>query len=485
MGLVFLLVVIGLLLVLLLRPNLTGWEIPYWTAPLAGVLILGCSGKIPRSVFHAGFFGDDSIQPYAVLIFFMTQAYLCIALDSSGLFTRIAHQLTLKAGDSGVKAFSYFFLMSSIITLITSNDIVILTLTPIITHFNALSRTSNPEVFLLGKFFAANVLSCGLLTGNPTNIIVSIAADISFPEYSLWMTLPTIISGCVLYLMFRIVFKSALRAPININMSSMRELEASEKKAFDRRSAIVGSVILVSCLMCLAFTPLLKFPPHYITSFFCIIYLCLNLFVLMPFWKSKFPVKNNLFQEVEEEEQELRSDEQEKYTGKTEEAAPTTRSSNLGIIRSLPWSVVPFVLSMFILVESLDYAGYVQNFADAFAKVARSGKISAMLCMWITSTIFGNILNNQPMTILFTKILLKTPKYSSFKLSAFALILGSNVTANLTFVGALAGIMWIRILRSKESFISPLTFAFYGLLTMIPVSLTFIFVLLIESFVLG
>ena len=57
------------------------------------------------------------------------------------------------------------------------------------------------------------------------------------------------------------------------------------------------------------------------------------------------------------------------------------------------------------------------------------------------------------MTILFTRILLS----DNYKLdkpqklgSMFSLILGSNFGACFTIIGALAGIMWINILRNKN-----------------------------------
>jgi arsenical pump membrane protein len=43
-----------------------------------------------------------------------------------------------------------------------------------------------------------------------------------------------------------------------------------------------------------------------------------------------------------------------------------------------------------------------------------------------------------------------------------ALALGSNVGANLTLIGALAGIMWISILKNRGFFLSFAKFAKWG-----------------------
>jgi Na+/H+ antiporter NhaD/arsenite permease-like protein len=117
------------------------------------------------------------------------------------------------------------------------------------------------------------------------------------------------------------------------------------------------------------------------------------------------------------------------------------------------------------------------------------------------SIIACNLINNQPMTIAFTRILLH-PKFAGvvspaiLKGASFAVILGSNLGANFTLIGAipgismyrlstdhgklvlsvtitgaLAGVMWARILQEKGLVIGYFQFAKYGLLMMIPVAM--------------
>ena len=57
-----------------------------------------------------------------------------------------------------------------------------------------------------------------------------------------------------------------------------------------------------------------------------------------------------------------------------------------------------------------------------------------------------NILNNIPMTLAYGSILSNT---ENIKL-VYATIIGSNIGALLTPVGALAGIMWLRILKANN-----------------------------------
>jgi arsenical pump membrane protein len=89
----------------------------------------------------------------------------------------------------GAKKFLfYFFFLSSVITLFTSNDIVILTLTPIIFYFGKHAKVRMMP-YLIAEFFAANIWSMFLYIGNPTNIIVAMASGL---PVSRCVTPPTI-----------------------------------------------------------------------------------------------------------------------------------------------------------------------------------------------------------------------------------------------------------------------------------------------------
>lgn len=56
-------------------------------------------------------------------------------------------------------------------TLFTSNDIVILTLTPLVLYASKEAKI-NVIPFLIVQFYAANILSAAFIIGNPTNVIV-------------------------------------------------------------------------------------------------------------------------------------------------------------------------------------------------------------------------------------------------------------------------------------------------------------------------
>jgi len=120
------------------------------------------------------------------------------------------------------------------------------------------------------------------------------------------------------------------------------------------------------------------------------------------------------------------------------------------------------------MVESLSYSGWVDLFASSLSTVS-GDLLTAVVGLGFLSSFASNFMNNQPMTILFTKILQNSNFLASSVIQKgcmYALILGSNFGANFTLIGALAGIMWSKILLDKGVTISFKEFAKNGFLVM-------------------
>ena len=217
-----------------------------------------------------GLLGSPQIRPYMILILFFSLAYICISIDMTGFFSYVALQAAKKSGSSGKKLFFYFYLLSSVLTTFTSNDIVILTLTPIILYFTKYTKL-NPVPYLIGQFFAANIWSITLYVGNPTNIIVAQAYALTFIGYSRWMVLPTVVAGVTCYLLLYFIFRSeiskALCVPEIDPVSALK----------DKFGAIRGVIILGICLVLLALAPAFNLDMGIITFIFAVVMMGLDL----------------------------------------------------------------------------------------------------------------------------------------------------------------------------------------------------------------
>jgi Na+/H+ antiporter NhaD/arsenite permease-like protein len=175
-----------------------------------------------------------------------------------------------------------------------------------------------------------------------------------------------------------------------------------------------------------------------------------------------------------------------------------------GVMDRMPWKLLPFVVSMFTLVEALSASGWVTLLASSLASAtAGSSTVAASIFMLVVSSLACNLLNNQPMSVLFSRAVLdpvfinsfaaaaglaaaatedKNTPYTqatlaavrelpAFKACIYSLVAGSNLGANITLIGALAGIMWSSVAKAKGITITYLQFAKVGAVIMIPVVL--------------
>jgi len=150
---------------------------------------------------------------------------------------------------------------------------------------------------------------------------------------------------------------------------------------------------------------------------------------------------------------------------------PTLKAS----IQMLPWRIVPFVFGMFTLVEGMRKSGWIDSVAEILVSAIPSASSSGSLilpifvsCYLMTSVtiLLSNLINNQPATILLTRVII-SPGFMSLpeavrSVGMFGVILGSNLGANFTLIGALAGIMFAKILSEKGITLSYTDFAKTG-----------------------
>ena len=168
---------------------------------------------------------------------------LSIYLDELGFFSYLANKTLEKAGKSQLKLFLYLYLIVSLLTVFTSNDIIILSFTPFICYFAKNARI-NAMPYLAAEFVAANIWSMALIIGNPTNIYLATANGIGFLTYLKVMALPTLAAGSVALLLLYLMFRKQLLSPI--------KGRPVQQTISDRLSLWVGIVHLALCIVALS-----------------------------------------------------------------------------------------------------------------------------------------------------------------------------------------------------------------------------------------
>jgi Na+/H+ antiporter NhaD/arsenite permease-like protein len=126
------------------------------TGPPLAVLILLVCGATNMTVIKNGLVGSLGIQPYSILILFYSLAYICVSLDMTGIFQFLAFWVSKRAGSRGRLAFTLFFVLTSLMSGLTSNDVVILTGTAFLAYFTRVSGIL-PTAFMMSEFTSANI----------------------------------------------------------------------------------------------------------------------------------------------------------------------------------------------------------------------------------------------------------------------------------------------------------------------------------------
>ncbi len=403
------LVSLGLIGVILFTPTVSikgiKYKIVYWFVPLLGAVILFVSGHLKASEIWAGLTGSGNINPLKILVLFISMTVLSIFLDEAGMFHYLAGLALNHAKTSQKKLFLYLFLMVSILTVFTSNDIIILTFTPFICYFSKNAHI-NPIPYLFGEFVAANTWSMMLIIGNPTNIYLAGSAGLNFFGYTKIMFIPTLFAGIIAFFALLLMFRNDLCKPLNIS--------DEEYAVEDNPLIIIGVLHLGLCTALLVISSYVNLEMWLITLSFAV-----SLFICVTAYKQITKKKRSKIPH------------------------PKTDRILLHTIRRAPWELIPFVLSMFLIVLALNKYNVTELIAGLF------GDEFPIIKYGIASFLVANLMNNIPMAVLFSSITshITAASETVFSKALFAAIIGSNIGAFFTPLGALAGIMWSGILR--------------------------------------
>ena len=357
---------------------------------LFGAILLLCIPLFNKEVLWNILFSNSSLNPLKILVLF-------ISLDEAGFFKYIATIFISKYNKSQFMLFIVLYLLISVLTIFTSNDIVILTFTPFILYFSKKGHI-NPIPYLVMEFVAANTYSMMLSIGNPTNIFLSTAFNISFLDYFINMLIPTIFAGTFSFIALILLFYKDLKKEITI-------FDLDKAKIENKLLCIISGIHLFLCTILLAISNYIFLEMWLI----CLIFASSLLLFLIG-----YSIKTKKYRYLK------------------------------GTIHRIPYSLIPFVLSMFVIIMALTDQGLFSIIRGWFDLIENDYLKS--ISYLFTSTISCNIMNNIPMTLAYSSILNGTTNLNLI----YSTIIGSNIGAILTPVGALAGIMWIRLLKLND-----------------------------------
>ena len=399
----------------------------YWLITLLGAILILLTHISTDGDILKLFIENNSTNPFKIIVLFLSLTFISKFLDSVGLFDYLATRVGRIGKGNQFILFTVFYFLISFLTILTNNDIIII-VTPIIIYFARACKTKALP-YLMMVCFVLNTLSATFLTTNVSNLYLGSFFDITYFDYLKKLTPVSLILMLVLYVILILVFYKDLKIKIDTNV---------EKKPIKNKFLlIVGLTSLALTTILLILSSFINIEMYIITLVFALLDLIIAIIYTFSFKKEK------------------------EYFIKP--------------LKSLPYEFIPFLVSMFIIISSLNETPLLSSVSSLIEST--NNPTLETYIYGISSALAANLVNNVPMSLLYGDIL----DYSSIidLNSVYATILSSNLCALITPCGALSSLMFIRICKENDEKISYLTYFKYApiglILLVIGISLIFLF----------
>lgn len=275
------------------------------------------------------------------------------------------------------------FMLLVVITFITGfasaflvNDAVVLLFTPVIIEIcKKINLSSIP--FLLGEIFSANAGSLMTITGNPQNMIIGIASEISYSQFMLYLLPIAIISMLIITVVIKMFYKDVFDKKQRIIMTDNSTTEVTN----------IRISLIIFCLVVVGF------------FFGKLFNLSIPMIALVGGGLTLIFSKH-----------------------KTEQ-----------IFRGVDWSLLLFFASLFVLVASIKDSALLSPIFD----LNLAENTFSILIIFVVSIVLSQILSNVPYTILILPLL----KVANSNILWLALATSSTLAGNFTIFGAMANLI--------------------------------------------
>ncbi|MBO5446621.1 ArsB/NhaD family transporter [bacterium] len=390
-------------------------RIPKVTIALLGAAITIILGLVSQSK-NIG----EALNPHYFInfvdfnvIFLLVALMIIVAITTkSGVFNWLANELLKLTKGHPIKVLFALGIFTAVTSAFLDNVTTVILIMPI-TFAIAKKLDIDPIPYLLTEIFASNIGGTATLIGDPPNIIIGSAGNLSFMDFVKELTPVVAIILAVVVIVLALVFKKKLVASPE-KMAEVANIDNSnsitDKKLMIRSTTILSLVIL-------------GFMTHDITHLETCVVAMLGASFLLLFEK------------------------------------PTE------ILRDVEWNTIFFFIGLFIIIGGLEASGGIKLMAEWILKVTQGSQTAtSMLILWASGIISG-IIDNIPYTATMAPMLVEIQKTMGATYTYplwWALSLGACLGGNMTIIGAAANVI-VSENASKEGHpISFMRFLKYG-----------------------
>ena len=447
---------------------------------------------------------------------------MAITLDITGILQAAAFWVSNQGGNKGRKLYFYFYVLLTFVSMVIGNDPVILSGTAFLVYYTSATGLE-PMAWLIAEFAAANTASMVLFVGNPTNVVICEGFQVNNAAFTAYTILPFIACSLACYAALAFQFRNPKHVPSTFTV----EGKLNPREALrDPVGAIFGAVLLLTCLtlvIVLSFfhvdvwkivlpfaatkfifdlswdhyrfthgrldsqKPTTELPQKDIVSFQINRALSMhsdieNVAASTSTSSSEETIvgtlasKNSKDDSLQEQpadgkdEPRLFSTQRDRFVFKYASLA-THFPTFFTALPRLPFGLIPFAFSQFILIEGLAHQGWIDIFASWLIKATNRQIVPTVWLIGVLGVILCNLAGtNIGATILLTKVVHAAPDFpvGSTRAAAIALAVASNIGAiSFTFSASLAGLLWKSILGQKGNNVKQSTFAYWNCLPLL------------------
>lgn len=386
---------------ILLRPRRIG----EWIWAVLGASLIVAAGLLPAS--DAGRAAYDGLDVYLFLAGMLALAEIA---RIQGIFDWLAgYALRNGAGKPARRAFTWTYAAGIAVTALLSNDGTIVLLTPAAIAVAARARIAALPL-LYACAFVANAASFVLPISNPANLVVFR----HLPPLSAWLAafaLPSLAAILCTYAILRLLFRTDLQGVL--------PQDAGPQPLSNAGKAALVTVSLSAALL-VASAALER--PIGATAFAA----GAASMLIVALFDRRTPAR---------------------------------------IVREAPWSIIPLVAGLFVIVRALDESGALRHsrhflhYAGALPQVAGNMLTGAVV------TLADAVLNNLPVGVLarFSLIHDGVPAHI-----VHATLIGIDLGPNLSSTGSLATLLWLMMLRREGIEVTGRQFLRIGAMVAVP-----------------
>ncbi|KAN0082752.1 hypothetical protein V8E55_008547 [Tylopilus felleus] len=481
------------------------------TAPTLAIAFLWAAQCLDLTIIRNGIVGTEGVKPYNILVLFFSLAYMATTLDITDILWTTLSCVSNKGGQNGWKVYRHFYFVFSLLSIMLGSGSVVTTGAGFLVHYTDASRLE-PGPWIMAEFAAVNTASMVLFMGSLTNVIISEGFNINSAAFTAYTILPFL--TCHLSCFLALALRYRHQVPRRLLHATHRE----PRPAWDPVGASVGSVVLGAALIFSLVVSFFGIDVWMITLPFAVAKLLFDLG-----WDhyrhtrgiSTFGRTSPLGiqqrggarrSRVPDEEESSSSPQDGETTPLLPPETPTADSATLSqslatpemgtslqwpslsdlhdqldwldkhfptfitALRRMPFTIVLFAFSQFILVEALDHQGWVNVFAHWLVRASGNRVQSTVWLVGVLDIILSNLLGtNIGATILLAKVVHAATLPREAQLgAAIALVVASNIGAvNFTFSASFAGLLWRAALQQKGINISQGKFAFRNILPLL------------------